>query len=144
METRRDMVAEDVVSLAWVESVFEGAFMPVVDRLENILWIKGKRMTLQVILAADRKAINFVLMHPLVRDANFLNASIAANNCNIRFAWGRFYIGQTEDVAQHRLIVDFALSFERGLIPFHVIKAFETLELVALRGIEAEFLSLIP
>ena len=118
--------------------------MSTVDRLENILWVKGKRLTLQVILATDRKAINLVLMHPLVPGANFLNASLAANNCNVRFGWGRFYIGQTEDAQQHRLIVDFTLLFERGLIPYHLVKAFENLELVALKGIEAEFLPLIP
>jgi len=144
METRREIAAEDAVTVEWLVSVFEGAFMPTVDRLENILWVKGKRLTLQVILATDRKAINLVFIQPLIPGASFLNASLAANNCNVRFGWGRFYIGQTDDTQQHRLIVDFTLLFERGLIPYHIVESFENLELVALRGIEAEFLSLIP
>lgn len=144
MDTRRELIPEEAVTLELLENVFAGAFMPTVDRMENVLWVKGKRLTLQVMLASDRKAFNFLLVHPLVAGANFLKASIAANNCNVRFGWGRFYINQTQDLRQHRLMVDFTILFERGVVPYHLVKVFESLELVALKGIEAEFLSLIP
>lgn len=144
MESRQALVAEDSVSLEWIERTFDGAFMHAVDRLDNILWIKGKRLTLQVRLAADRKAICLVFVHSLVPGADLLRANIAANNCNIRFGWGRFWINQTQEINQHHLYADFTLLYERGIVPFHLIKSFEVLELVALKGIEAEFMDLVP
>jgi hypothetical protein len=144
MELRSDIVSPETVTLPWIEKTFEGAFMPIVDRLADSLWVKGKRLVVQVILAREKSAINFVLTQPLVPGTDFLQALIAANNCNVRFGWCRFYIMQTSDRLQHQLIVDATLTIERGLVPYHLVKTFELLELVGLKGVEAEFMKLIP
>lgn len=143
MDSRNAFVAQDTITLEWIERTFDGAFMPTVDRMENILWIKGKRLTLEARLALDRSAICLVLSAPLVQGVDILHASIAANNCNLRFGWARFWIHHTSDPKICYLQVDFTLLFERGFVPYHLIRAFELLEIIAVKGIEAEFMSMV-
>jgi hypothetical protein len=135
---------EDAVTLAWLESVLQGAFLEVVDRHENSLWVRGKAFTLQLLIDPVKKAISVVVAYQNEEDWNFLQRVVEANNCNAVFGWARFYLLQTEKVNRPRLVVDYTLSYERGLVPYHIVQAIDLLERVAARGVAKEFLKARP
>lgn len=144
MSKHSSVVPEEAVTHDWLTSVLEGAFYKVLGRDDRSIMVETEHLAIQLAIDAEKKAIVLAVPHDMKEEVNFLHAALAANTCNGNFGWARFYVLPAKTGSRHRLIVDCALPFARGINPYHIIYTMQMLERVAIAGFKKEVENFSP
>ena len=124
------MIPEDQVAAAKIADVFEQAYMEVSEKTETRFSVKGVTFPflLGVRVDQERKAIRFADNNRLYRISQE-GAAILCNTANSQYILARFYSFVHEDAIM--VTAEYDMSFEKGVIPFHIISNFRLFERIA-------------
>ena len=124
------MIPEDQITAAKIADVFEQAYMEVSERSETRFSVKGLTFPflLGVRVDQERKAIRFADYNRLHRITSE-GAALLCNSANSQYLLARFYSFVHEDAIM--VTAEYDMSFEKGVIPFHIISNFRLFERIA-------------
>lgn len=131
---------ENEITTKKIVEIFTGAFMEVSDIEENRLTVKGVDFPfpLRISLDAERKAIRFADFNRLHRIAE-REAALICNEINKSIILARFYAMTANDMVLS--VCEYDMTFERGVIPYHVMANFRLFEKIAGHAVRNHFMN---
>ena len=130
---------ESEISTDKISEVFSNAFMDVSDIEEGKFNVKGMDFPfpLRVVVNTEGKAITFTDINQLHRISE-LDAALICNELNKTYSFCRFYAATSNNLILS--ICEFDMTFEKGVIPFHIIKNFRWFEKIVGQSVKVSFI----
>ena len=136
------MIEEDQVNAEALADIFRAAFMDVSAVTGDSFTVKGIQFPFRLAITVEpgHKLISFMDRNRLHR-INFDQALHLCNEANLTLGPARFLVMQHQDALV--AITHYQMTYERGLVPFHLVASFRTFEYCvgnAVRGLFKDYL----
>ena len=135
-------LTESEVSIKSLIDIFDSAFVKVLDEAADSFWIQGGNLKTKIRIDEKRKYLRFSIVYQLAVKPTLAEATRLANVINGEYLYIRFSAYESEgDIL---LASDYYMTYEEGLVCFHLIKIgkrFEELTVEALREYYNDYLS---
>lgn len=128
---------EAQISASKLADVFSGAFMDVSELEENFFSVKAEALQVRVKVDSKRKYIILEIAQVLY-NISLEEASKIANKINSERMLARIFFVEIEGALL--MIADYYLSFDRGLIAYHLVNTVKFFEGVVLDCVRENFL----
>lgn len=129
---------ENEVTPKKISDIFSGAFMDVSDIQENTFLVKGtdSPYTIRISVDDERKIIRFVDFTGLHRISE-QEAALICNEINKSITFTRFYATKVQELVIYACEYD--MTYEKGVIPYHVMANFRLFEKIVSHAIHNYF-----
>jgi len=135
-------LSESEVSIKSLIDVFDSAFVKVSDETDESFWVQGGNLKTKIRIDEKRKYLRFSIVYQLAVKPTLAEATRLANIINGEYLFIRFTAYESEgDIL---LASDYYMTYEEGLVCFHLIKIakrFEELTVEAIREYYNDYLS---
>ena len=136
------MIDEQNVTAAALAEVFRSAYMDVYPVGEHSFAVKGVQFPFQLGVSVEptHKLISFMDQNPLYR-LELASVLLLCNEANKSLGPARFFAIQRETILG--VVTHYQFTYERGVLPFHVVTAFGTFEQCAgsaVRGLFKDYI----
>lgn len=131
---------ENEITTKKIVEIFTGAFMEVSDVTESRITVKGIDFPfpLRVTLDAERKLIRFADFNRLHRITE-REAALICNEINKSIVLARLYAMTANDMVLS--VCECDMTFDRGLIPYHLMANFRLFEKIAGHAVQNYFMN---
>jgi hypothetical protein len=134
-------LTESEVSIKSLVGIFDSAFVKVLDETSESFWVQGENLKTKIKPDEKRKYLRFSIVYQLAVKPTLAEAIRLANTINGEYLFIRFSIYESEgDIL---VASDYYMTYEEGLVSFHLIKIakrFEELTVEALREYFKDYL----
>lgn len=125
-------LSESQVNASRLADIFANAFIEVSDLTENSFMVKPENAKILVEVDVDKKAIVISAFQTL-KDISLQEAAMITSQLNTNYIMVRFYVMEVE--GRILLGMDHRMTYERGLIAFHLVSNVKWFEKIAFQGI---------
>ena len=127
-------LTESEVSIKSLIDIFNAAFVKVMDETEDSFRVQGENLKTKIRLDQKRLHLRFSILYQLAVRPTLTEAIRLANIINGEYLFIRFSIVESEgDILTAS---DFYMTFEEGLVAYHVIKNAKRFEQLTVEAIK--------
>ena len=130
-------LAENELTKEELINVFKSAYMKVEDQDDKSFRVKCEDLGVRVSIDKERKHLRLSILYVLNKRMPLSTAEHIVNEINKDFIFIRFSVFELEEKTY--INSDYYISFEEGLIPFHVVHMTKRLEKFTVEALRESF-----
>ncbi len=130
---------EAQISASKLADVFSGAFMEVSELEENYFVVGTETVPVEVKVNSERKYIKLEIVQRM-NNISIEKATKITNKINSERLLARFFCLEIEDTDAVLMVADYHLSFDRGLIAYHLVNSVKFFERIFVACVRENFL----
>jgi hypothetical protein len=130
-------ISESDVSIKSLINIFESAYLKVIDVADDLFWVKCDKLKVKITIDEKRKFILLRIVYALAVRISVSDAMRIVNKVNDEYNLIRFSSFEYDN--DSLVTSDYFMTYENGLIPYHLIHMTKTFEKYTVVALTEEF-----